>query len=506
MKNITTDLQQSKNDNLVDAIKHAQDIIDIVREPFIVLDATLHVVTANPAFYALFKVTRKNTEGKLVYTLGNRQWDIPKLRILLEDILPKKKKSKNFKVAHNFPVIGNKVMLVHARQIDSVQLILLAIEDVTKENDLERSNAKNAVLFKALIEKSTDAIALVDSKGKVVYASPSTQSVMGFMVDEFRKLSNPFDLVPPDDRKLVTRIFEKLLKEPGGNIQVTYRIRHKNGKLIWIDSIMTNLIQDPNVNAIVINYRDVTERKDHERQKDEFIGIASHELKTPVTSIKGYAQILQKRFGKEGNLPAVELLRRMDAQLNKLNSLIGDLLDSTKIERGKLQFHEGFFDFNELVSVIAQEMQQTTTKHTIVTKFAMTQKVYGDRDRVGQVITNFISNAIKYSPLGKDIIIKTITDKKNVTLAVQDFGQGIPKEKQVKVFERFFRVSGKAQDTYAGLGLGLYIASEIVKRHGGRIWVESREGKGTVFYFTLPVKKSLILKKQTNTLVEEERI
>ncbi len=149
-------------------------------------------------------------------------------------------------------------------------------------------------------------------------------------------------------------------------------------------------------------------------------------------------------------------------------------------------------------------MQQTTTKHKLKATYAPTKTINGDRDRIGQVITNFISNAIKYSPHSKDIIITTLSDKLNVTLSVQDFGQGIAKDKLEKVFERFFRVSGKNQDTFAGLGLGLFIASEIVKRQGGRIWVESKVGQGTTFYFSIPITKSKLINQQTNTLVEEE--
>lgn len=488
----------------VDAVQHAQDIIAIVREPFLVLDSSLHVVTANPAFYKIFKVLKKNTEGKKVYELGNEQWNIPELRKLLEDLLPKKKETKGFKVVHNFPSIGQKVMLLHARQIDSVQLILLAIEDITQVHKLEESSAKSDARFRALIENSADAVALVNPKGKVVYSSPSTKNVMGYTQKEFQKLSNPFELAPPDDRKFVTKLFETLLKNPGSNAHAEYRIKHKNNKLIWIESIMTNLLADPNVSAIVINYRDVTERKEHERQKDEFIGIASHELKTPVTSIKGYVQILQSRFSKEGNTKTVEFLRKIDAQLNKLISLIGDLLDSTKLEGGRLQFHEGFYDFNELVLDIVDEMQQTTTMHKLVKKLAPTRIVNGDRDRIGQVITNFISNAIKYSPHSKEIIITTSAEKENVTLSVKDFGHGIPKVKQKKVFDRFFRVSGKNQNTYAGLGLGLYIAAEIIKRHGGSIWLESKVTKGATFGFTLPLDKSGAIRQQKKVLVNQK--
>ena len=233
---------------------------------------------------------------------------------------------------------------------------------------------------------------------------------------------------------------------------------------------------------------ELEERKKLEKQKDEFIGVASHELKTPVTSIKSFAQILQYKFQKQGFQKEAELLKKLDTQIDKLTSLIGDLLDVTKIEAGQMLFNEEHFDFDELVSEIVEEMQRTTDRHTLYNQGEISKKIVGDRERIGQVLINLISNAIKYSPNAKDIIIQSSIVKNKIEICVQDFGVGISKDKQRKVFDRFFRVSGPGRETYPGLGLGLYISSEIIKRSGGRIWVKSTEGKGSVFYFTLPIK------------------
>jgi PAS domain S-box-containing protein len=257
----------------------------------------------------------------------------------------------------------------------------------------------------------------------------------------------------------------------------------------------------PSSTGVSVYLDDITNRKQTEKhleelskQKDEFIGIASHELKTPVTSIKGYTQILKMRFAQERNSKAVEMLTRMDRQIDKLTVLINDLLDVTKIEGGKFQFYRSYFDFNELVSEVAEEVQQTTHQHTIVTKLALTGKIYGDRERIGQVITNFLSNAIKYSPQSSEIILTTHREPKKISLCVQDFGIGISKEQQGKVFDRFFRVSGLKENTFPGLGLGLFISAEIVKRHHGTISVKSIKDKGSTFCFALPVKTSVIKK------------
>lgn len=234
-------------------------------------------------------------------------------------------------------------------------------------------------------------------------------------------------------------------------------------------------------------FQDVTKRKQLERQKDDFISIASHELKTPVTSIKSYAQVLQVRFKKEGNEKAAKLLGKMDSQLNKLTILIGDLLDVTKMDSNKVSFRNNYFLFDELVSELGEEMQRTTDKHNIILVGKTQKEVFGDKERIGQVITNLVSNAIKYSPDNNKVIVHSSVKNNMIYVCVEDFGVGIPNDELEKVFERFFRISGPGKDTFPGLGLGLYISSEIIKRQGGKIWVESTIGKGSSFYFKIPL-------------------
>ncbi|WP_345948311.1 PAS domain S-box protein [Mucilaginibacter sp. PAMB04274] len=234
---------------------------------------------------------------------------------------------------------------------------------------------------------------------------------------------------------------------------------------------------------------DITEQKQLQQQKDEFIGIASHELKTPVTSIKAYTQVLQAVFQREGDEKKANMLNKMNAQVDRLTSLIGDLLDVTKIQSGRLQFNDDYFDFGALAGELIEDLQRTTTKHQIITELQPGITVYADRDRIGQVITNLITNAIKYSPLADKIIIKTTVEGDELNLCVQDFGIGISADKKDRVFEQFYRVSGDKQHTFPGLGLGLYISSEIIQREGGRIWVNSVVGEGSTFCISLPLHR-----------------
>lgn len=217
------------------------------------------------------------------------------------------------------------------------------------------------------------------------------------------------------------------------------------------------------------------------------MAIASHELKTPVTSLKGYTQVLHARFTKAGDERSAALLTKMDAQLDKRIHLIRELLDVTRLEAGQLPWRTERFDLDALVRTIVEEVGHTTERHQIRIEGAVRTPVSGDREHLGQVLTNLLTNAIKYSPRADTIRVTLATDTESATVGVQDFGLGVAPEKQAHVFERFFRMSGSEHETFPGLGLGLFISAQLVKRHGGRMWVESQLGAGSTFFFTVPL-------------------
>ncbi len=339
--------------------------------------------------------------------------------------------------------------------------------------------------FRAMIENSNDAIIIANEKGDIVYASPATEKVVGYTSAEFKKM-NVLESIHEDEKATLGKMYTSLSQSPGQSQTVLHQFRHKDQSWIWIESTITNLKNHPGINGMISNFRNVTDKVLLEKQKDDFVSVATHELKTPVTSIKAYAQILLKRFRKEGNDTSALMIEKMDAQLNKLIGLIGDMLDVTKIEGGRLQFQESFYEFNDLVIEVAEELQRTTSDHKIELKLDESEKVFGDRERIAQVLTNLITNAIKYSPASRSIEIFSVLKKNGITVCVEDHGVGISKENQDKIFERFYRVSGPAYETFPGIGLGLYISHEIVKRQGGRLWVESEKDKGSTFCFELP--------------------
>jgi signal transduction histidine kinase len=242
-----------------------------------------------------------------------------------------------------------------------------------------------------------------------------------------------------------------------------------------------------NITMWIGSNTDIDEQKRQEERKDEFISMASHELKTPVTSLKGFAYILQNRLKKRDDEESLRFLASFNKQLNKLTKLINDLLDISRVQQGKLNYQEELFDLDALVQETIENLQAGTSTHQLLFEGGTAAQTCGDKDRVGQVLINLVTNAIKYSPVANRVIIRLSKEADNVMVSVQDFGIGIAGTYHQQIFERFYQVIDPVEKTYPGLGIGLYISSEIIKRHHGRIWVESQKGAGSTFSFSLPV-------------------
>lgn len=254
-------------------------------------------------------------------------------------------------------------------------------------------------------------------------------------------------------------------------VKTFYRIYEQSRKLIEVQNTLLEEIEI---------------RKRAERKKDEFISIASHELKTPLTSVKGYVQLLERSIDK-GDTPTVKKhLQKAQQQLEKLNDLIADLLDISKIESGKLKFNKKYFDLNMLLDSIIEIIHQSNPEVSLLKKGYLPQEVFADEMRIEQVIINFLTNAIKYAPGTTEVHIDVALEGEEVRVAVRDFGIGIDKVQQESVFDKFYRVDETAIH-FQGLGIGLYISAEIIRRHNGVVGVNSVLGEGAEFYFKIPL-------------------
>ncbi len=273
----------------------------------------------------------------------------------------------------------------------------------------------------------------------------------------------------------------------------------RSGKIVGMFSTHWKQVHEPSerelslLDVLARQVADIIERKFAQEAlkesiflRDEFIAIASHELKTPLTSTKIFTQILQKQFKDDPK--ATAFLNRMNDQVNNLTTLISEMLDTTRIQKGKLEFKLTKFIVKDLALEIINDLQQISN-HKLIVEWETNEFVVADKERVKQVLTNYITNAIKYSPDGKKIIIRSQRKNGLIVVSVRDFGIGIHEEEQKNIFERFYRANKKDGHTYPGLGLGLYISKEIITQMKGKVWVESEIGKGSTFFFSLPIVK-----------------
>lgn len=232
---------------------------------------------------------------------------------------------------------------------------------------------------------------------------------------------------------------------------------------------------------------DITEQKEDELRKNDFIGMVSHELKTPLTSLNGYTQILLQKAQKTGDRFTISALEKVTAQIKKMTSMINGFLNISRLESGKIHLQKEHFFLDELVEELVEETRLTTSTHQITIANAAHVDIFADRDKIGSVISNLLSNAIKYSPQAKDIEVICEVKEKQVKLSVRDYGMGISPHDLEKLFDRFYRVEGNQTQHISGFGIGLYLSAEIIERHHGNIGVDSEVGKGSTFYFNLPL-------------------
>jgi len=339
--------------------------------------------------------------------------------------------------------------------------------------------------YRRLFEASRDGILIVDPcSGMITDANSAMTELLGYTHEQLpgREI---WHIGLLKDREATLEALRELQKKHVLRYE-TAVLHTTEGRRRALE-IVCNLYQENGHDVIQCNIRDITERKELEQRKDEFISMASHELKTPVTSLKGFLALLQRRLTAQGEEKGLHYLARMDAQVHRLTKLINDLLDLSKMQAGQLVYREERFDVDALMQEIVENVQGTTQTHHLLLEGQARTEMFGDRDRIGQVLINLLNNAIKYSPQADTVLVHVSQDHNQAHMSVQDFGIGIAKEHQHKIFERFYQVTDPEENTYPGLGIGLYISCQIVKRHGGQLWVESEKGEGATFHVTLPL-------------------
>lgn len=344
--------------------------------------------------------------------------------------------------------------------------------------------------FRSLIEHSSDLITVVNEKGFILYNSPSITRILGYEAEELLG-SSTTNLLHPADQANVTETFRSLRQESASLRSFEFRIRHKDGSWRTFESIGQNLLEDTAVSGVVLNSRDITERKEVERLKDDLVSTVSHELRTPLTSLRGFAELLLTReFSREKQRHFLEVILN---EGTRLTNLINDFLDIQRIESGKQTYHFGAVDLAPLLQNALTVFNPEATHHHLHVEITDNlPQVYVDADRLHQVLANLLSNAMKFSPKGGRIAIRARQVEDSVVVEVADPGVGIPPDMIPRLFQKFYRVDNRETRSIGGTGLGLALVKDIITAHGGQVWVESQLNEGSSFFFSLPITTSII--------------
>ena len=544
-KEIETGLEKTRKELAVinktadEASEFAESIINTVREPLIALDQNLRVVKVSRSFYDFFKVNPEETVGQLIYDLGNKQWDIPKLRELLETILPQKATFDAYEVEHEFANIGRRVMLLNARQIlqalGKEKIILLAIEDITERKDieagLEKTRKELAILKKSVDETSEFAESLINTVREPLIALDQDLRVVSVSRSfyEFFKVkpeetvgqliydlgNKQWDI--PKLRELLETILPK--KTTFENYEVEHvfatigmRVMLLNARQIQRafgkERIILLAIEDITENTKL--QRDLMERtRDAEkaqamaeiatRVKSDFLANMSHELRTPLNSIIGFSEVLEDEL-----LGALNTSQREDVQYilkagRHLLSLINDILDLAKVESGKMRLEVEQVPVAGLLEAMLAMHREKAARHGISLDYQLEPGtdivIEADERKLKQILFNLLSNAVKFTPDNGSVRVHARkvpnAGGKNdfIEFSVEDTGIGIKAEDIPKLFKEFSQLDSVYDKEYGGTGLGLALTKKLVQLHGGRISVASEFGKGSCFTFVMPIKQ-----------------
>lgn len=386
----------------------------------------------------------------------------------------------------------NDLQAINEELLSSNEELIATNDHLEKiRSELEESMATisaNENKFRFMLNAIPQQVWTADITGALAYVNDVVCHDFGYNTDEI--VGHGWqEFIHPDD---IASCLEKwsVALNSGEEYMVEFRLRFTDGNYHWHLGRALPLIEEGKVTLWLGTNTNIDVQKQNEEMKDEFLSIASHELKTPLTSIKAFNQMMMRTEKSE----RFEMyVKKSSEQIYRLEKLIMDLLDVTKINAGKMNFNMETFNFHEMLATCIESMQHTSLNHELIFAESCDITYFGDRFRLEQVVHNFLSNAVKYSPNGKKIVVECKLEQENIIVSIQDFGIGIAKENLSKLFNRYYRVDNTAM-RFDGLGLGLFISSEILKRHQGNFWIESNEGEGSIFYFGLPLQQTTPIK------------
>ncbi|WP_158858969.1 PAS domain-containing sensor histidine kinase [Lunatibacter salilacus] len=454
-------------------------------------DLNYRFTYANEALLKMWGRMREDSIGKGMLELGYEPWHAEMHEREIDQVIATKKSIRG-EVSFPHALMGIRMydyiftpVINEKGEVEAVTGTTRDISDIKNaQNELKKSEEQ----FRLLADSMPQHIWTSDTDGNLNYFNQSVFDYSGLTPEQVYK-DGWLQIVHPDDRDKNIEVWLNAIST-GNDFLFEHRFRRHDGEYRWqLSRAIPQRDSNGKIQMWVGTSTEIQEQKIREEKKDEFISIASHEMKTPLTTAKAYLQMLELLLD-EDNEEANLYAKKASQSVNRLNELIGELLDVSKIQLGKLNYNITTFDFNDMIDTTVENIQLTSTTHTIVKTGKVDKKVTGDRDRLQQVVINLLTNAIKYSPHSEKVYINVDQKLDKINVSVKDTGIGIAQHSLDKVFDKYHRVEEHAVQ-FQGLGIGLFVSYEIIQRHHGKLWAESELGEGSTFYFTLPVTNGL---------------
>lgn len=368
---------------------------------------------------------------------------------------------------------------------DKVKAELQVVSMYENEKSLHREIAESEERFRNMAESTDVLIAVSNEKAESVYFNKAWERFTGRSQQDLLGFGWT-DMIHPEDRERFVDYYMESFKkqEPFAN---EFRLKNNDGNYRWQRVLGPPRFRpDGSFAGYISSCFDITEQKQDELRKNDFIAMVSHELKTPLTSISGFLQLLEMDAKKNNYGFSTAMTAKARRQVGKMITMINGFLNVSRLEAGKLDIHKTRFDMADLLQEIQADADSLYPGRKLVFDPVEHTIVEADWHKIENVISNFLSNAVKYAPNGS-IQIACVQKDNLVEVSVADAGIGIRKEDLGKIFDRYYRIEqGLSDNGVSGFGIGLYLCAEIIQRHNGKIWAESEPGEGAVFYFTLP--------------------
>ena len=387
------------------------------------------------------------------------------------------------------PEQGQRHFLAHlvpdTDEAGQVQGLLLTLQDITSQKRVEQALRQSEARYKVIVENAIEGVWVLDADGRTTFVNPRLAEMLGYTPEEMRGRSL-FDFTDEEHRAHAASSMERLRQ--GGVDRLDCRFLRKDGSELWaLFSARPLFDAEGHYNGALALVIDITARKHGEQLREEYVSLISHDLRNPLTVITGVADWLRLQFARKGDPQAAHSCESIVKSARRMNAMIQDLVDVARLEAGRLEMHKAPLDLAALVREIIERVGTVGERARLHLEAPPSlPTVHADPERLERALVNLITNALKYSPSDRPVVVRLAPQERSVVISVADQGEGIPPEEQGLIFERFYR--SRARGKAEGLGLGLYIARLIVEAHGGRIWVESQPGRGSTFSFSLPLE------------------